>query len=172
VSSTDQSPSCAGGNIWYRTTVDTTGKLFINYKINKDTVYGRPQNNQTVITLLRSLIPGDSSTNGLRKINYTDHFDATTNSWWAKACVSPGTYYILLSNCGLACSDVITPLIRYDFDPGDQCGTPQSISLSAGSSSTGNITVDCHTIGEGYGEDGSNMGCLFAPAVINLRGSG
>lgn len=163
VSSTDQSPSCAGGNIWYRTTVDTTGKLFINYRINKDTVYGRPQNNQTVITLLRSMVPGDSTNNGLRKISYTDHFDASSNSWWARACVAPGTYYILLSNCGLACSDLITPVIRYDFDPGDQCGTPEDIALNAGSSSTGIITVDCHTIGEGYGEDGSDMGCLFSP---------
>lgn len=163
-SKSDRSPSCASSNLWYQFNVDTTGKIYINYKVNDDSSLALKNSGDSVLQLMRSLLPGDSTSNGLQIIPWEAVYDGATNAYWAKACVVPGSYYLLMNNCGLACSDIITPVIRFDFDPGDQCGTPADITLAAGKQANGTVVVDCHTIGEGFGENGKNMGCLFGPA--------
>jgi hypothetical protein len=164
IDSTDQAPSCASGNLWYKIMVDTSGKLYMNYLVNGDTNLAFNRFGDSVINLFRVVNPGDSTINGLSKVSWTSAFINSSNSYWARACVAPGEYYLTMNNCGLACSDIITPVVQLDFDPGDQCGMPSIIMLSSGKTSQGDVVVDCHTIGEGFGEDGSNMGCLFGPS--------
>lgn len=163
-SPSDQSPSCASSNLWYQFNVDTTGKIYMTYKVNDDSTLALRNSGDSVLQLMRSLVPGDSTANGLQRVPWKAAYDAATNAYWAKACVEPGTYYLQMNNCALACSDIITPVIRFDYDLGDQCGTPADIILGAGKQANGTVVVDCHTIGEGFGENGSNMGCLFGPA--------
>lgn len=45
-------------------------------------------------------------------------------------------------------------------DRGDFCENAKTINLTDNDKESLNLNVSCHTIGESFGEDGSNMGCL------------
>ncbi|MBP7261594.1 MAG: PKD domain-containing protein, partial [Bacteroidia bacterium] len=49
---------------------------------------------------------------------------------------------------------------------GDLCSTAIPFSLSSPGNTTASATVNCHSIGEGFGEDGSNMGCLGSNTTV------
>ncbi|MCS7085300.1 MAG: PKD domain-containing protein, partial [Bacteroidia bacterium] len=76
---------------------------------------------------------------------------------------NPVRYFLLVDNRSLF-THKVRPMIRFIPDiiyPGDLCTGAVGLSLpQAPSSAAASTQVRCHTIGEGYGEDGSNMGCL------------
>lgn len=162
------------GTIWYKFKIDSTGTLHFNLRrYTFSSAYTSfldytPSNNQydENVVLLKETIPGDSTVNGLTRVmfDYSSVYNPKYNRDFATTCISKGWYYIQVSSCGLDCSDYLVPEMVIQFQNGDFCKTPVALKLSALGSTSGNAVVNCHSIGEGFGEDGSNMGCLYGPA--------
>jgi gliding motility-associated-like protein len=151
---TDQSPSnCTFGTLWYKFRVGASGSGFFQYRVNSGNVTANTQ----VLTLLREEVAGDSTATGLRKITLT----GSGNS--LRACLQKGTYYLLVSGCNVTCYDTITPIIRLDYQSGNDCVDPTFISLKGQNTVKATTLIDCHTMGGSFGEDGSNLSCLFGP---------
>jgi gliding motility-associated-like protein len=152
---TDQSPSnCTYGTLWYKFRIGSSGAAFLRYRVNS----GNPTTGTNVLTLVKEEVPGDSTSRGLRRINLS------SSSGWLRACVDRGTYYILVSGCNIGCSDTITPILRLEYQSGDYCDEPTMVTLRGLNTSRSTTRVDCHTMGEAFGEDGSNLSCLFGPS--------
>lgn len=155
-STPDPNP-CGQRTLWYKFQVGTSGKIRIRYNIIGSGFTFNDQNAE----LYYSNIPGDSVINvGLTKQDLNTIFAGGTN--WGETCMRPGTYYLMLTGCWYTTEDVY-PQIQLIEEPGDFCTNAIPISLTDGGSANGTAIVDCHTIGEAFGEDGSNMGCLFGP---------
>lgn len=174
----DQTTKCSiygknSGTIWYKFYADSTGTVLFNlrrytFSSGYNTYYDyTPSNNQydENVVLLKETIPGDSSKKSLQRVSF-DYNAVTYSSFsrdFATACINKGWYYIQLSSCGLECSDMLQPEMVILYQKGDFCKTPVPLNLTSMGSTTGTAIVNCHSIGEGYGEDGSNMGCLYGP---------
>ena len=155
-STPDPNP-CGQRTLWYKFQVGTSGKIRVRYNIIGS---GFTYNDQN-IELYYSNIPGDSVLNvGLIKQTLTAVY--ASGSYWGQTCMKPGTYYLLLTGCWYTTEDVYAQIHLIE-EPGDFCTNAISIPLNNGGTANGTATVDCHTIGEAFGEDGSNMACLFGP---------
>ncbi|MFM9944915.1 MAG: PKD domain-containing protein [Bacteroidia bacterium] len=174
----DQTIKCTtygkkNGTIWYKFFADSTGTILLNLRrYTFSSSYSSffdytPSNNQynDNIVLLKEIVAGDSTTKGLQKVSF-DYNSVTyggLNRDFATTCINRGWYYIQLSSCGLECSDMLQPEMVLLYQKGDFCKTPVPLNLSILGTTTGTAIVNCHSIGEGYGENGSNMGCLYGP---------
>lgn len=174
----DQTTTCSvfgkkSGTIWYKFKVDSTGTLLLNLRrFTFSSGYTKffdytPANNafDDNIVLLKEIVAGDSTTNGLQRVmfDYNPINMPSLNRDFATSCINKGWYYIQLSSCGLECSDYLVPEIILQYQKGDFCSTPVQLKLNTLGSTSGAAIVNCHSIGEGFGEDGSNMGCLYGP---------
>jgi gliding motility-associated-like protein len=157
------------GTIWYKFKIDSTGYLHYNmlysYIRQNETFQAHTINNQ-YIRLYKSIIDGDS----LYGLEYTpfatssSEFSSMLGSSAAKVCVSPGFYYLQINRCGLIrCEDFVVPQIVLDYARGDYCTTAEPIIIDSSERKSASLLVNCHTIGESFGEDGTDMGCLFGP---------
>ncbi|MCZ2355068.1 MAG: PKD domain-containing protein [Bacteroidia bacterium] len=161
---TDQN-SCGNKTIWYKIVVGRTGRLRFNY----DRPNGTTNYNTSDIQLYRSIIPGDSTNSGLVRVpetslsvNNNPNFNPGTYYTWGQGCVSPGVYYLMFTGCNYP-TETVLPRIWFIPDKGDLCSDPVALNAATFSSFEDSVRVDCHTIGEAPGEDGSNMGCLSGP---------
>ncbi|MEO6452968.1 MAG: hypothetical protein ABIN97_02785, partial [Ginsengibacter sp.] len=80
--------------LWYKFTPTVTGN--VRYRMKANGIYKYDYYN---IQLFRQVVAGDSTTNGLKVQAYTAVYDYPAAAYWAETCVSPGTYYILLTGC-------------------------------------------------------------------------
>ena len=167
---TDQN-SCGTKTIWYTFTATKSGRLRINY----DRPGGVTTYNANDIQLYRSVIPGDSTTAGLVHVplssvwrNDNPDFNPGTNYQWGEACMQPGRYYIMFTGCNYPTETVI-PRVWLEPDSGDLCSDPGYIAVTDSGSYSTTLNIDCHTIGEGPGEDGTNMGCLGTPTGMKTQ---
>lgn len=174
----DQTIKCTtkgrkNGTIWYKFFSDSTGTLLLNLRrYTFSSGYSAyldytPSNNQfdDNIVLLKEIKSGDSTKSGLQKMSF-DYNPISISSLsrdFASTCINRGWYYIQLSSCGIECSDMLQPEIMLLYQKGDFCSTPVPLSLNTLGSTSGTAIINCHSIGEGYGENGSNMGCLYGP---------
>jgi PKD repeat protein len=151
--------ACDPKSLWYKIVVGATGKIKINFTTTLAGVATTAWNAANM-QLYRQLIPGDSTTAGLMPIPLT----AITNSGmpWGEACMNPGTYYILLTGCNFTIETVV-PRVMLTGQSGDFCSDPVAFSVTNAGTANASVNVDCHTMEPDYGEDGSNMGCLFGP---------
>lgn len=162
---TDQNP-CGNHTIWYKFDVSASGKIRLNYD-RPDASITDFQNAD--MELYYEAVPGDSSSSGLVKIpltrlfrNDNPDFNPGTSYAWGEACIQPGTYYIMFTGCNFP-TEQVTPRIWIEETPGDLCGQNIALDIPGPGSYDTTMTVDCFTIGEAPGEDGSNMGCLSGP---------
>ncbi|NUM31095.1 MAG: gliding motility-associated C-terminal domain-containing protein [Bacteroidetes bacterium] len=176
--SADRTVKCStygkkNGTIWYKFRADSTGTLFVNLRrYTFSSSYNNyidytPANNKydENIILLKEIISGDSSKKGLAQVKF-DYNPVTISKFnrdFASTCINKGWYYIQLSSCGLECSDMLVPEFVIQYQRGDFCNTPINLKLDSIGVTAGTAIVNCHSIGEGYGENGSNMGCLYGP---------
>lgn len=148
--------SCGTRTLWYKFTSAVSGKLRINYEIPAiGTFY-----NIEDMMLFKEVVAGDSTSNGLQQITPT--FTTVSGLPWGETCLGSGTYYILLTGCSYNIETVI-PHINLTSQSGDLCSDPATIVLTGVGSGNATTNIDCHTMGEDYGEDGSSLGCLFGP---------
>ncbi len=147
--------SCAERTLWYKFTVPDGITGHVRYRMRVDSTswfYGY-QNLQ----LFSEAVPGDSTDNGLIPFTYPGTY-LGYGSYWSSSCVSPGTYYLMLTGCGRTNEDVF-PQILIEEEAGDFCAAPVVASITGTSSTSASITIDCHTIGTDYGEYSPTLTC-------------
>lgn len=159
--SNDQAPVCDFGTLWYKFRVDSSGVLRLRYRKNSTDTLGNPG----ILTLMREISPGDSTANGLQRLSTaTDAvLEGPNAGMWLLACIEPGTYFVQTSGCDVECNDTITPIVWLDLGNGDRCNDPRVLAFNGPGTVKSSMTVDCHTMGGDFGEDGSNFSCLFGP---------
>ncbi|MFT3681669.1 MAG: gliding motility-associated C-terminal domain-containing protein [Ferruginibacter sp.] len=137
--------------LWYKFTSTITGNVRYRIRINNVIDYAYDE-----VQLLKEVITGDSTTNGL-KIQFYNAASSPTGNW-AQTCVSPGTYYLLLTGCNRV-NQYVTPEIELIEATGDFCSRPVPAVLPGPGAVTASVLVNCHTIGTDYGEFGPQLTC-------------
>jgi gliding motility-associated-like protein len=151
-------PSC-GKTLWYKFTTTQTGT--IRYALFwKNSHDGSPAS----IQLFRQVLPGDSTKKGLSFQPLVSYF--SNNGNWAEQCVSPGTYYLVLTGCGAVNEDGF-PKVEIIPQAGDFCSAPMVGGINGAGTTIIPVKVDCHTIGTDYGEFNPTLTC---PANANTSG--
>jgi PKD repeat protein len=157
---TDQN-DCGSKTIWYRFDLGAGRKL----RWQMDTISIDTADKGAVawpddMVLFREKVAGDSTINGLEKV--TDfQMEDINGSPWMKTCGVPGRYYIMITGCNHIFLRRYRPRIFLESDVGDFCDAPVTATFNGVGSMSTSVDVTCHSSGESYGEDGSNMGCLF-----------
>ncbi|MFT5512313.1 MAG: hypothetical protein ACI8SE_000711, partial [Bacteroidia bacterium] len=162
-------PSTAG-TVWYKIDVDSTGYLYYNYVysyLSGTTVLKYKGYDANRIRVYKSLVDGDSLA-GLEyvpKISLSGtYYTLMDNSYSNYICVNQGTYYIQINRCSQhECNDYVYPQFVFNYHTGDFCETAVPLKLDTIGQTSARLLVNCHTIGTDFGEDGSDMGCLFGP---------
>ncbi len=162
------SSSCYTRSVWYKIVAGTAGKL--RYTLAKTINPTTQANFFWGAHLYRETVPGNPAS--LAEINTTGYNKSNPQypalNDWEEGCVSPGTYYLLFEDCftppsGLDIHTPYYPVVWIEESPGDFCSNAVPVDVPAAGIFSSSTDVDCHTIGEGFGEDGSAMGCLGAP---------
>ena len=148
--------TCGTRTLWYKFDSDVSGRIRINYNIDGNPAIATTNGHM----LYKEIIPGDSTTNGLELIPFTIINEAGVA--WAEHCLNRGTYYLMMTGCNYTI-EVVKPNIWLIEQIGDLCSNPVNMSLSGPGTTSASVLINCHSIGEDYGEDGSAMGCLFGP---------
>jgi len=151
--------TCGNRTLWYKLIVGATGKIKLNFSINGDTNNTFYNNNN--IQLYKQIIYGDSTINGLIQIPLN-----TINAIgkpWGEACMDVGIYYILVTGCNYTI-ETVNPNVVLTSEAGDYCSNPIEYALVGSGTVLASANINCHTMGFDYGEDGSDMSCLFGPA--------
>lgn len=158
--STDQNP-CGNKTVWYRFDVGQGKKIRWNYDlVNIDTNNKFTLTDTSNIKLYKEVKKDDSTATGLvEQITYGA--ENLNGKDWQRTCATAGRYYIMFTGCNHIFLRRYVPRIWLDMDHGDYCTDPISISINGAGTAMGSADVSCHTSGESYGEDGSNMGCLY-----------
>lgn len=158
---------CGTKTLWYGFDVGITGRIRIHYD--------RPGATPTPLTgvfnandvkLYRQIVPGDSTITGMEEVtlaavtrNNNPYFNTGTNYQYGEGCASPGRYYILFTGCNFP-TETVRPRIWLENTRGDLCTDPLGFSVvGTGTFTSPQATIDCHTIGDGPGEDQNYIFC-------------
>ena len=164
-------------NLWYTFTATSTGTVYINlhpgfpktkrYNQWRVSVYKSPRKGSIPFDTLVSHKMVDSTlAQGLVLTNNSD--TAYSDSIFAKPDCDTDRYYVVLDYSyygnGPYLDDQIKISVRYDGTlfgrNGDFCTNAIPMTLNGPGKASGTAVVNCHTTGESFGEDGSNMACL------------
>ncbi len=151
-----------GKTLWYKLKIDSTGYMYYNYRStsNSSTIIYDPNR----IRVYKSVVDGDSL-NGLSYVAPISYTRYSTEMGYARyICVNPGTYYVQINSCDdHECVDYVTPRFVFNFHTGDFCEAAVPLQIDTLEKVADRLIVNCHTIGTDFGEDGSDMGCLYGP---------
>lgn len=150
--------------LWYKFTPTITGN--VRYRIN---INGTKYQDYWQVQLFKQIIPGDSTVNGLQVQGYHGAY-GTDNSYWAETCVSPGTYYLMLTGCDQV-NAYVNPEIELIEAVGDFCSRAVPAAINGAGAVTATVLVDCHTIGTDYGEFGPQLTCPQGAATTDYKSS-
>jgi len=118
----------------------------------------------TVNSLFKQVVDNDSIIgSGLQFIPVLSNVNVGGISW-ASYCLAPGEYYIHISTCNIANTNLVRPVVFVESSPGDDCVNAINTVANGPGVYNAETIIYCSTIGSGFGEDGSNMGCLLGPA--------
>jgi len=137
--------------LWYKFTSTITGNVRFRIRVN-----GTVTNSVDQVQLLREVIPGDSTTTGLKYQAAATVGSPSGN--WGQTCVAPGVYYLLLTGCNRV-NEYVTPEIELIEQEGDFCSRAAPAVLNGAGSVSASLLVNCHTIGTDYGEFGPALTC-------------
>jgi len=160
-------------NVWYTFTLTGTGYFDANvfygganlYNSQKPYILRTPRNGSIPFSTLVANNQVDSTmVQGLKGV-------ATIlingYPYYTKTDCDTGRYYALVyypSNSYGSLNNKVNITVSYNgiaFPKlGDYCSNAIPMQLNSYGNVTGTATVNCHTTGESYGEDGSNMACL------------
>jgi gliding motility-associated-like protein len=177
----DRSP-CTGlnpqRNIWYTFRVLGAGKVRIRLRKSSNLnsfplmrLYEAPPDaGNLTFDQLRQLGRVDSTLATLQLVAQSDSATCLLRGAfeYVKSLCVPRRYYLLVSQTENSFGTfVVQP--EYVFTPdtisaGDFCANAATITPTiGGGTETVALTVNCHTLGEGLGEDGTNLDCLQGP---------
>ena len=157
---------CITKSVWYKFKTEGSGIMRLAY----EQIGGAADFERNNMVLFHESVEGDSTS--LSKVGldyfYSNNQANDTGHNWGETCYMPsGTYYVMISNCydHLDILSEYRPIIWLDDSEaqGDYCGNAIPISLNGTGEVITNMRVRCQTLGEDFGEDGSNLGCLFGP---------
>ena len=161
------SPNCNNRSIWYKFSPATSGIL----RYAMEEIGSNPELTDVGIVLHREEQSGDS-TSLVRvefdKISSNDP-NNPTDFTLNEACVEPGNYFLYMHVCNSAFDlklfSEYRPVFWIDDSAasGDYCETAVPVELNGVGEVTANVNIRCQSMGGDFGEDGSNMGCLFGP---------
>ncbi|MFA7379875.1 MAG: gliding motility-associated C-terminal domain-containing protein [Bacteroidia bacterium] len=165
-------------NIWYTFQVTGTGDITIKpyaYKYNGEynpfsyQVFVSDDTTGLSFNQLKCASGIDSTLQqGLKRVaqNGGAMSDGTPSYiTFSKAGCETRRYYVLVQN-GIPFRDVFQVELGVSFKglgypiEGDYCSNAVILNASAPSTVSAKAVVNCHTVGESFGEDGTNMGCL------------
>ncbi len=151
-------PECH--TVWYKFELKNAG--LINWMLdNLDN--GTASDNEGGLVLFRATSSSDTS--NLEYIRSNNYYYDASNNRWGEACYYEGTYYLAINACagGIDINNNYLPKIRVVEKSGGFCYSAVPVLIDGIGSASGSVNINCHTIGQDFGEDGSNMGCLFGP---------
>ncbi len=138
--------------LWYKFSTKVSG--YIRYRLQ---VNGNPeQYNEYNMELFQEVKPGDSTSAGLKFIYPSRYLDPYM--YWGETCITPGTYYIIVTGCDRIDQTVFPELVIVE-QAGDYCSAPVTATLPGEGSRTVSAIVNCHTIGTDYGEFNPTLTC-------------
>ncbi|MDP4266987.1 MAG: hypothetical protein Q8880_06090, partial [Bacteroidota bacterium] len=149
--------TCGTKTLWYKFEALNHTIFRINYDIPETQITDFKNND---VMLFKETLPGDSTINGLKNISLTP-VNALSKPW-GECFIDSGVYYIMFTGCNFIKESVI-PRIWLINNPGDYCTNAVLLNSTNIGSVSNSLNIEGHTIGEGYGEDGSNMSCLSGP---------
>ncbi len=167
-------------NIWYTFTVKGTGDVTVNlYPRIKDdenslyyiSVYRSDEKGNISFADLKSAGKTDSTfAQGLQFVvnNYNPYL-AVNNVKFGKLGCDSARYYVVIDWVGGHSRPLNTLVqlgVKYNEygvygQKGDFCSNAEEVNLHTAGTAKGELLINCHTKGESYGEDGSNMACLI-----------
>lgn len=145
--------SCANKTLWYKFTTSLSGQVRYRVMIN-----GSSQWHYSYVQLFRQTAPNDSTINGMQMLNTGQSSVSDGGFAWGQTCISPGTYYLILTGCN-AFNEYVYPVVKLVEQAGDFCSAPLPAPLNGPGTNTATLTVDCHTIGTDYGEFNPTLTC-------------
>ncbi|MEN9640658.1 MAG: hypothetical protein RLZZ262_2527 [Bacteroidota bacterium] len=154
---------CQPRTLWYYVDVNVSG--YLKFRGQFFDINDNPLGSGTEVIMYRQAFAGDSSTVVWEPVNATSVWSA--DGYWNQACVYEGRYYLIFPGCSYLLHKVY-PEIEISEQVGDFCDNPIVTGINGIGSSTASVVVDCHTIGEDFGESGNNMGCLL-PSGANVN---
>ena len=149
--------------LWYKFTPTVTGNVRYRIKVNNAIGYGYDD-----VQLFRQSKPGDSTSGGLSIQLYSAV--SSPSGTWAQTCVSPGTYYLLLTGCNRV-NQYVFPEIELIEAVGDFCGRAIPAAMSGPGSLSATALVNCHTIATDYGEFGPQLTCPPSAKTSDYKSS-
>jgi gliding motility-associated-like protein len=146
-------PQCQK-TLWYKFTTTTSGYIRYGMVTNKSNYYAVDQ-----IQLFREVIKGDSTSRGLAYMAPTSTpYENSLSRYLSQTCISPGTYYLLLTGCNMV-DETVTPDLIILPQAGDYCSAPLVTNLAGPGQKKATLLVDCHTSGTDYGEFNPTLTC-------------
>ncbi|MFI5221913.1 MAG: gliding motility-associated C-terminal domain-containing protein, partial [Bacteroidia bacterium] len=169
-------------NLWYTFTASGTGSITVWAQISDQMlavpfhIYKSNKNGAIPFNVLRTTGRVDSTlSQGLTFIQ--NNYDNVNNKLYSsisfnKDGCDSSRYYILTetpdyytNSTALYRNYPVVVSVRYNgtlyANAGDFCTNAIPMWLNGVGTTNAIAMVNCHTIGESFGEDGSNMGCLF-----------
>lgn len=156
--------ACGQRTLWYTFESTISGRMRVNYEVFPTNQVLFSDNE---IQVYKASCGGATAAN---KVNMTSMSANGQN--WGEGCLSPGRYILVLTGCSYTIEQA-APRVWLVPQQGDLCSASDPAAgavdinlapaVGVNASATVAVNIDCHTIGEGFGEDGSNMGCLFGP---------
>ena len=169
------------GNVWYTFTAKDAGEITLSIidvtrsypKDHFDIIlYEAPKGKEIPFSDLQSGGLVDSTVEGGLSHIYT--YNSGGEFTVKKSSCGKKRYYVLVSFFAYNMAGYQNAVIpnfhlslNLDFTPslsassiGDYCANAVPVSISNNKQKSAEMDISCHTIGESYGEDGSNLGCL------------
>lgn len=154
-------------SLWWKFRVDEPG--FIHVAIESDAT--APNNFSR--RLLQEIIPGDSiisntGNTGLYNLGSGSSVSVAGSSLqWYRFCVEPGVYYYHVQRCANVDTSNVRAHVLFKPIPGDNCVNAPSATATTFGTYPLSIPLLCQSMGDDFGEDGSNLGCLHGPQGYN-----
>lgn len=146
---------------WFKFDVDASGQLFTALE-KRD---GPPgwHTDASDISIWRENTPGGALT---QELTLTAQFIAADQHSWLRTCIEPGTYFLLVRDCGFLIDTIQSyrVVMKLIDPPGDFCSNAIPLNVPDFNPASATVIPDCHTIGTDYGEFSAiAMGCLYEP---------
>ena len=148
--------------LWYKVIIDQPGFLYIGAETDAL---------NPTFSLLEHVNAPDSivSTNGINGLYnrgtgaYANMNSIYSGASWRYFCLEPGTYYANLSTCNALDTSKVRVLAYFREITGNNCANAPFVEAPGLGVYNLSDPVECHGIGDDFGEDGSDMGCLLGP---------
>ncbi len=148
--------------LWYKVNLNQRGFLYLGTET--DSFYPS-------IRLLKQVNAPDSivSPNGDDGLleygagSYTNLSAIYSNAQWRYHCLDSGTYYINFHTCSAIDTSEVRLLAYFEEISGNNCENAPFVEAPTLGVYTLSDPLGCHTMGDDFGEDGSDMGCLLGP---------